>query len=143
TLRRHCAAFHKADYRSWCSKNNFKSMLPDDIEARNTAASLATMTQGSLDGHVRAIEPGEQVVPYSSSLFREAAVDWLTATNQPIRALEHSSFKYMIDVASRATKGLIIPNRRATRGEIILRFKRRMTFLKERLNVSILLIFLL
>ena len=42
----------------------------------------------------------------------------------------------MVDVASRATKGVIIPNRNATRAEIIDLFKRQMIYLHGHLNVS-------
>jgi hypothetical protein len=43
----------------------------------------------------------------------------------------------MIDTASRATKGVIIPDRNATRREIVDLFKKQMMYLKERLNVSL------
>jgi hypothetical protein len=42
----------------------------------------------------------------------------------------------MINVAARATNGVIIPDRKVTREEIIDMFKKQMTALKERLNVS-------
>jgi hypothetical protein len=69
-------------YRKWCKDNNFESKLPDDIKARKTAAAAANMRQGTLDEHVREIEPGEHVLPYTDKLFREAAVEWLITTNQ-------------------------------------------------------------
>ena len=53
-----------------------------------------------------------------------------------MQALEHPAFKNMIDIAARATKGVKIPNRAQTRSEIIKLFKRNMTRLRERLNVS-------
>lgn len=43
----------------------------------------------------------------------------------------------MIDVASRAVHGVHVPNRKATRAEIMDLFKKQMTKLKERLNVSL------
>jgi hypothetical protein len=55
---------------------------------------------------------------------------------QPIQAVDHPSFKKMIDVASRATKGVIIPGRKATRTEIIGLFKKQMARLRDCLNVS-------
>ena len=42
----------------------------------------------------------------------------------------------MIDIASRATRGVKLPSRKQTRKEIIRQFKTQMTALKERLNVS-------
>jgi hypothetical protein len=42
----------------------------------------------------------------------------------------------MIDVASRAMKGVKIPGRKATRTEIIRTFKDHLTKLKTKLNVS-------
>jgi hypothetical protein len=43
----------------------------------------------------------------------------------------------MINIAARATNGITIPNRKATRREILDMFKNQMTHLKERLNVFI------
>ena len=56
---------------------------------------------------------------------------------QPIQAFEHPTFKHMISVASCATKGAKIPNRKQSRDEIISTFKKQMTALKDRLNVSL------
>jgi hypothetical protein len=42
----------------------------------------------------------------------------------------------MIQTAARATNGITIPNRKATREEIMTTFKNQLTHLKERLNVS-------
>jgi hypothetical protein len=49
----------------------------------------------------------------------------------------------MIDIASRATKGIKIPGRKATRAEIIWLFKDYLTRLKTKLNVRCLWLFLL
>ena len=40
------------------------------------------MTQSTLDGHLRDVPPSERVIPYSDKAFREAAVEWLIATDQ-------------------------------------------------------------
>ncbi|KIJ12264.1 hypothetical protein PAXINDRAFT_54346, partial [Paxillus involutus ATCC 200175] len=90
----------------WCKTNNFKSMLPTDVKARNAATAVANAKQSSLNDHVRVIEPGEHVLLYTDKLFREAAIEWLISTNQPIQAVDHPSFKKMIDIASRATNGV-------------------------------------
>jgi hypothetical protein len=54
----------------------------------------------------------------------------------PIQAIDHPAFQKMIAVAARATSGVILPNCNATCGEIMNLFKKQMTKLKERLNVS-------
>ncbi|KAH9034280.1 hypothetical protein EDB84DRAFT_1269910, partial [Lactarius hengduanensis] len=69
--------------------------------------------------------------------FRQVAVEWLVATDQPIQALDHPKFKEMINIASRATNGVKIPSGKATRYEIKALFKRHLTSLKSRLNVCI------
>ena len=63
-------------------------------------------------------------------------VNILNFDAKPIQALEHPKFKEMIDVASRATKGVKIPGRKATRAEIIHTFKDHLTKLKAKLNVG-------
>lgn len=57
-------------------------MLPQDIKERKTAAAVASAQQANLDGHLRKIEPHEAIIPYSDSLFRDAAVEWLISTGQ-------------------------------------------------------------
>ncbi|KAF9537426.1 hypothetical protein CPC08DRAFT_604952, partial [Agrocybe pediades] len=73
--------------------------------------------------------------PYSDGLFREAAIEWLVQTNQPVACVDHPSFKKMIDVAARATKGVKIPGRKKTHNAIMKEFKAQMTSLSERLTV--------
>lgn len=48
----------------------------------------------------------------------------------------------MVNTAARATRGIKLPSRKQTRNEIIRIFKEQMKALKERLNVSSLLIML-
>lgn len=55
--------------------------------------------------------------------------------SKPIQALEHASFHKMISIAARASKGVTIPNRKATRDEAINMFKMQMTHLKDRFKV--------
>ncbi|KAJ7808037.1 hypothetical protein B0H14DRAFT_2380921, partial [Mycena olivaceomarginata] len=125
-------------------KNNFESRLEEDIQARKKAAAdaaeaKAQLHQQTLEPHLR--EKPERVVPYSDALFRDAALEWLIATDQPIDALTHPKFKDMIDIAGRATNGVKIPGRKATRQEIIDLFKKQMENLRVRINVSIPLVF--
>jgi len=47
----------------------------------------------------------------------------------------------MIEVASRATSGVKIPDRKVTRAEIIEMFKKQMRYLRARLNVGVFILF--
>ncbi|KAF8129341.1 hypothetical protein EV363DRAFT_1169364, partial [Boletus edulis] len=136
TCRRHLASKHKALYYKWCQENGFESMLAEDSQNRRKAAISTNLKQSALDTHLREPTAVEKVVSYTDQLFREAAIEWLITTSQPLQAVEHPSFKKMIDIASRANKGVIIPNRHASRQEILNLFKKQMASLKERLNVS-------
>ncbi|KAJ7348510.1 hypothetical protein DFH08DRAFT_698400, partial [Mycena albidolilacea] len=128
TNRRHMAK-HAEIYRAWCKKNNFEPKLEEDVLARKKAATdaeeaKAKLHQKTLDPHLR--DKPESVVPYSDSAFRDAALEWLIATNQPIDALNHPKFKEMIDMAARAPDGVKIPGRKATRDEILNLFQKQM-----------------
>lgn len=153
TLRRHLEANHSVSarlylwpcvliffqgkYRRWAAGATFESKLPGDVKKRKEAAETITRT---LDRELKEKILTERVVPYSDKLFRQASIEWLVATDQPIQALEHPKFKEMIDVASRATNGVKIPGRKATRAEIKCVFKGHLTKLKVRLNVSVLIV---
>ncbi|KAJ7837442.1 hypothetical protein B0H13DRAFT_1463817, partial [Mycena leptocephala] len=138
TFRRHLQKFHKPDYHKWAKKNNFESKLPDDVMARAEAAEAAAdakakLQQQTLDPHLR--KKPDRPAPYTDDIFREAAVEWLIDTDQPIDALTHPKFKAMIDIAARATEGVNLPNRAQTRQQIIETFKDQMNRLKIRLHV--------
>ncbi|KAF8957688.1 hypothetical protein BDZ97DRAFT_1669493 [Flammula alnicola] len=136
TLRRHIEANHLTKYITWCDKNNFESKLPKAVKARKDAKEAEDRSkQSSLDPHLEERPPKETFVPYSDSLFREAAIEWLIATDQPIQALEHPSFQKMIDIAARGTKGVKIPNRKATRKHIINLFKKNLDNLRIKITV--------
>ncbi|KIK32049.1 hypothetical protein CY34DRAFT_102325, partial [Suillus luteus UH-Slu-Lm8-n1] len=89
-----------------------------------------------INAHLTERKLDERVIPYSDKLFKQAAIEWLVATDQPIQALEHPKFKEMVDIASRATNGVKIPGRKATRAEIMRMFKNHLTRLRNTLNVS-------
>ncbi|KAH7905698.1 hypothetical protein BJ138DRAFT_1017367, partial [Hygrophoropsis aurantiaca] len=114
TCRRHIQSKHSGVYHTWCEKNDFESKLPYDVKKRKEAISLANAKQGRLDGHLREIDPTEPVIPYNNAMFHEALCEWLIETNQPVQAVDHPKFRQMIEIASRATKGVTIPNRNAT-----------------------------
>src|ERR1700736_4606806 len=71
---------------------------------------------------------------FTDASFCEAAIHWLISTDQPIQAFEHPSFKMMIDIAMRAPNYISLPNRKATRQEILNMFKSQLTKLKDWLN---------
>ena len=54
-------------------------MLKKDVDARAAAAEKGKKTQASLNPHLR---EKETVVKYTDGLFREAALEWLIATDQ-------------------------------------------------------------
>ena len=88
----------------------------------------------TLDRHLSEQSLTERVAPYSDKFFHQVAIEWLVATDQPIQALEHPQFKKMIDIASRATKGVNVPSRKVTRSHIIRYFKDHLMKLKTRLS---------
>jgi hypothetical protein len=55
---------------------------------------------------------------------------------KPIQAFEHPSFKEMIAVAAHATRGVALPSMKATCAYIVKLFKKNVTNLRERINVS-------
>ncbi|KAG1828240.1 hypothetical protein EV424DRAFT_1318507 [Suillus variegatus] len=136
TLRRHAEARFVGKYRKWAKANSFTSKLPGDVAAEK---KKVTQAQQTIDVHVTECKISERVIPYSDQLFRKAAIEWLITTDQPIQALEHPRFKEMMDVASRATQGVKILGRKATRAEIMRMFKTHLTRLKKKLNVSTIL----
>ncbi|KAJ7476658.1 hypothetical protein FB451DRAFT_1033335, partial [Mycena latifolia] len=138
TGRRHMGK-HAKVYRQWAKKNNFESKLEEDIQTRKKAAADAEeaakkLLQQTLDPHLR--DKPARVVPYSDALFRDVALEWLIATDQPLDALNHPKFKEMIDVAARAKDGVKIPGRQASRDEIMALFQRQMDNLRMRIHVS-------
>lgn len=76
-------------YHNWAKSVNFISKLPGDIKKRKAAAEEATRT---LDRDLREKKPSEWVVPYSDKLFRQAAVEWLVATDQ----VKNLSYDYIL-----------------------------------------------
>ncbi|KJA13111.1 hypothetical protein HYPSUDRAFT_118035, partial [Hypholoma sublateritium FD-334 SS-4] len=108
TLRRHMQSRHKTTYLKWCKANNFDSMLPDDAKARRTEAHEA-LKQTRVGDHFTTVDPADdykKLEPFSQDLFRDAAIQWLIETDQPISAFDHPTFQNMISVAARATKGV-------------------------------------
>ncbi|KAF8805223.1 hypothetical protein BYT27DRAFT_7104785, partial [Phlegmacium glaucopus] len=135
TLCRHIEANHLYKYNVWRSKNDFELKLPKAVKAQKDAKATEDHSkQSSLDPHLEEC-PKERFVPYSDSLFQEAAIEWLIATDQPIQALDHPSFQNMINIAACATKGINIPNFKATCKHIVELFKKNLDNLRLKLTV--------
>ncbi|KAG6839020.1 hypothetical protein C0991_006565, partial [Blastosporella zonata] len=127
-------AAHWKSYESWCKKNSFLSMLPRNTK-KHKQQKADTDRQSQLDLHLWEREKKEtKGIAYSNELFRQVAVEWLIATNQPLSALEHPKFQDMIYVAAKATNGVKIPACKQTRQEIIDMFKHQMNHLRAKLN---------
>jgi hypothetical protein len=59
-------------------------MLPEDSATRKAAAleAASKIQQGRVDEHFETIKPGDRPIPYSESIFREYAIQWLIQTDQ-------------------------------------------------------------
>lgn len=146
--------FSQGEYRDWAKDAKFESRLEVDVAARKAAANDTTkkQKQSTLDPH---LEEKERFVPYTDANFRNAALEWLIKTDQvhiqnhhhlvfscslqPVSALEDPKFIEMINIASRATGGVKIPKRGATRAAIIDLFQKNLDDLKRRMSVSVFL----
>ncbi|KAI0277661.1 hypothetical protein BC826DRAFT_927679 [Russula brevipes] len=90
----------------------------------------------TLDSDLVEKKLSERVVHYSHKLFRQVAVEWLVATDQPIQALQHPKFRELIT-------SLLVPQRgqhsraEGHAAEIMRLFKEHLTKLKAQLNVRI------
>ena len=102
TLRRHMASKHKVPffylyslnhhlffikkkhqdlYRSWCTKNKFISMLPEDTKFCKLQIK-EKLQQTQVNNHFKKAQPENKPEPYSDELFKEAAIQWLVETDQ-------------------------------------------------------------
>jgi hypothetical protein len=84
--------FYKGKYRKWAKSVSFLSKLPGDIKKRKKEEEEVNRT---LDRHFTEKKMSERVIHYSDKLFRQAAVEWLVATDQvcnSIRILKLFSF---------------------------------------------------
>ncbi|KAG1789263.1 uncharacterized protein HD556DRAFT_1244079 [Suillus plorans] len=131
TLHRHAEAKFSGKYRKWAKEHSFESILPGNIKACKDNAA-----QQNINVHLTERKLAERVVSYLDKLFKQAAIEWLVATDQPIQALEHPKFKDMIDVTARTTNSIKIPGRKATHAEIMRTFKTHLMGLRSKLNVS-------
>ena len=147
-------------YQKWANTNNFDSMLPQDTKDRRKVLADELLQQTSVDDHFKPTMAEEKPTPYSDENFKEAAIKWLIETSQvrnsaqilnrdwcptpqPIQAFKHPKFQKMVNIAARSTCGVKFPSQKQTHQEIIKQFKEQMKALKECLNVSVLLTFIL
>lgn len=72
---------YQDQYRSWCKKKNFLSMLPEDTKARK-AQIKEKLEQTHVNDHFAKAPPENKPEPYSDELFKEAAIQWLVETDQ-------------------------------------------------------------
>jgi hypothetical protein len=56
-------------------------MLPED-SANSKVAALEAAQQGRVDEHFEIIKPSDKPIPYSDSIFRDVAIQWLIQTDQ-------------------------------------------------------------
>ncbi|KAJ7431869.1 hypothetical protein FB451DRAFT_1066243 [Mycena latifolia] len=125
-------------YKKWATKSGFESRLEADVKARNAAAATAAedaakaLHQQTLEPHLR--DKPARAEPYTDQLWLDATLEWLIATDQV--KLHVSSFHSMIDIVARATSGVTIPGRNATREDIMKLFHAQMDKLRIRLHVS-------
>ena len=70
------------EYLKWADANKFVSMLPKDTKRRKLEAAASANSQSRLDVHLREQKLEERIIPYSDSLFQEAAIEWLIETDQ-------------------------------------------------------------
>ena len=70
-------------------------MLPKDSAARKAAEveAVANLHQGRVDQHFEPIKPGDKPLPYSDSIFREAAIYWIVQTDQ---VCDNNIYSYLL-----------------------------------------------
>ncbi|KIJ35873.1 hypothetical protein M422DRAFT_84981, partial [Sphaerobolus stellatus SS14] len=106
TLRRHLQSMHKGSYLTWVKNTpGAVNKLPNFL-AQQRKEVAEKLQQSRLTEHFEKAEPQEHAIPYSDERFKEAAIEWLIATDQPIQALDHPKFHEMIDLASQAKNGV-------------------------------------
>ncbi|KAJ6579260.1 hypothetical protein DFH09DRAFT_913347 [Mycena vulgaris] len=127
TLRRHLERHHKPQYLAWAKREGFPSMLPSDTAARKHKLEAEKAAQSTLDDHLAPRPERTKVVRYTPEIFEDASIKY---------AMTNKYFQEMIDVASCATDGVVIPLRKAVRGAILRMFQQNLVKLKNHLNVS-------
>jgi hypothetical protein len=81
-------------------KNQFTSKFPNDVRERKKAAEEKTASQSTLDPYLWDCPVKEKVIPYTNTLFREAVIEWLIATDQVIHYQSESNMCLTIDTSA-------------------------------------------
>ncbi|KAF8574103.1 hypothetical protein K439DRAFT_1373364 [Ramaria rubella] len=139
TLQWHIEANHKGAYEKWVRETpGTKKKLPKHLKQLRMEATRVTndLPQSALTDHFGPAPPAEIIIPYSDEQLKQAAMEWLIATDQPIQALEHPKFVEMIEVAARAKNSVKVPTGKATRKGIMLLFRQHLHDVKSCINVS-------
>ena len=132
-------------------------MIPDDAKQHKEAELDKTLKaqQTILGDHFGL---ADEVIPYSEKAFEALAIEWLVYTNQvlffpmlcfslhsdcllhqPIHMFKYQCFKKMLDMASQASHGVMLPAPKKTHSRIIHMFKQQMFLLRSHLNVSLII----
>lgn len=128
------------------------SMLPEDTAARREGSAGNGLKQTTTKDTFK-----DTPIPvrYSDDGFRQLALEWMIATDQVsvkqlsnqinlipltllqlLSAFEELTFKQMVNMASKATTQIKIPDQKLTRIEILRMFGEYMSELKTWLNVG-------
>jgi hypothetical protein len=97
--------FCQGKYRKWAQGVSYESRLPGDIKKRKAATEHATRT---LDRDLKEKKLKDRVVPYTDKVFRQAAIEWLVATDQVSQILR-VVFSFDVNVLLVADTGLRTP----------------------------------
>ena len=103
-------------------------MLLEDTKSHKAEIN-EKLQQTQVNDHFGKAQPEKKTEPYLDELFKGVAIQWLVETDQvcmvlyfftyfrsdakylqPIKAIEQSSFKKMIAIASHTTREVAIPN---------------------------------
>jgi hypothetical protein len=76
-------------------ENSFDSMLPKAVAKHRNNMLKASASQTGLDNHLHEHPKAKHILPYSDKLFREAATEWLIATDQ-VRHLTYAYFEHVV-----------------------------------------------
>ncbi|KAF8581932.1 hypothetical protein K439DRAFT_1352584 [Ramaria rubella] len=116
TLRCHIEANHKVSYEKWVRETpGAENKLPKHLKQLKVDVKRSNeLPQSSLTDHFGSAPPTEVIIPYSDERFKQAATEWLIATDQPIPAFEHPKFIEMVNIATRAKNGVKVPTGKAT-----------------------------
>lgn len=82
--------FGQPEYMKWVKSNSFVSMLPKDRKSQKDESQASRQTE--LNPHLKPVAPKERILPYTDDRFRDAAIQWLIATDQV-------SIKYLIVIS--------------------------------------------